>query len=75
MILAPKDDLLVDIVEDGIQISSELSNTGQMDMTSGPRKEKRGQLYLLGTGWENSQKMSYSNHRGYLAYFVYHSPE
>ena len=50
VILAPKDDLLVEVVEDGIQIPGELSNTGQMDGSlHGFRTKKRGQLHLLET--------------------------
>jgi hypothetical protein len=33
MILAPENDLLVDVVEDPIQVPGELSNPGQMDVS------------------------------------------
>lgn len=33
MILAAKNDLVVDVIEDFVQIPSELSNTGQMDVS------------------------------------------
>ena len=50
VILASQDDLLVYVVEDGIQIPGELSNTGQMDGSLHDfRTTKRGQLHLLET--------------------------
>jgi hypothetical protein len=50
MILAPENDLLVDVVEDPIQVPGELSNPGQMDVSLHDfGTEKMGQLHLLET--------------------------